>query len=430
MILKAIRKRRAARRQSSQPPKNRLRIDIKHLMWYWGPEPAHPPQPPKNRLRIDIKHLMWYWGPAEESVTYGPHAGEAAYFHPPWEPLRASGAGDAYAPRVPYGMPGDTFIPTDRQLKEWRVAAVKAKKGPPKPLIPLGLKEFLMPFKLPHYVTPTDALSQEELVEEARNARPLLREFGIRDSALRHPVETNIRYLRMSHYLGKLTMKPYFIQLVLTFVTALVAGGMFTFGPTQQNEELALGKMAFFIVGFCFGLLFGTAVGYTARTMSQFWVAYGYARIAQKVLENGIRRTVAVYELPLLRLAFADRHGEQIFSGVEERSGFANGRMNLETDVELAKVTDPRVFYQPGVVRPCVSTFTGVNATRRHSLIATAKVAGTINNEKQSLRQNDGMGGWIGEHKGLTFFAISAAVSFLVLAVGVEIDLSKGASFF
>ena len=51
-----------------------------------------------------------------------------------------------------------------------------------------------------------------------------------------------------------------------------------------------------------------------------------------------------------------------------------------------------------------------------------AKLAGSINAEKRRMRQQDDIAGWIGEHKGLTFFIVSAIVSFAVLILGVEID--------
>ena len=178
-------------------------------------------------------------------------------------------------------------------------------------------------------------------------------------------------------------------------------------------------------MGLLTGGLFGSGAGYSIRTVIQFWTVHAPARIAQKRVENGISRTVAVYELPLPRLAFADRHHERIFSGIEDESGFSNGRMNLESPVELSLVTDPRELYLPGMLAPCVSTFTGVNASKRHALNDMAKLAGRLNAEKQQQRQKGDISNWIGEHKGLTFFIIAAVVSFLVLAIGVELDLSQ-----
>ena len=50
---------------------------------------------------------------------------------------------------------------------------------------------------------------------------------------------------------------------------------------------------------------------------------------------------------------------------------------------------------------------------------------GRLNAEKQQQRQKGDISNWIGEHKGLTFFIVAAVVSFLILAIGVELDLSQ-----
>lgn len=287
------------------------------------------------------------------------------------------------------------------------------------------LAKLLTPMALPVGVKSSDDMSEEEIVQEAQDARPLLREIGWRDSAVFHPDVMNLRYLRTCHYVGKLPIKPYVIQLAVTLGVAAGMAVLFLFGPTQEAEDLALGKGMFAIVGGLMGLVFGVGIGYSTRSAMQFWLAHAEARIAQKRTdENGIRKTVAVYELPLLRLAFADRHGEHMFSGIEDKSGFINGRMNLETDLDLSLITTPAIFYLPNAVRPCVSNFTGVSSARRYALNGMAKRAGRINAEKQANRENDDISNWIGEHKGLTFFIISVIVAIIVLSVGVEFDLS------
>ena len=302
------------------------------------------------------------------------------------------------------------------------MAASTANRGQ----VRLRVPRVLTPWLLPDGYKSSDDMSQDELVQEAREARPLLRELGWRDSAVLHPDIMNTRYLRTCNYVGRLPIRPYVIQILTTLGFSAFLGFLFFFGPQQDEaSDLALGKGIYVIVGAFTGLIFGAGAGYSARTMSQFWVAYSFARVAQKVTENGVKRTVAVYELPLLRMAFADRHGERMFSGVEERSGFVNGRMNLETTLELAEITDPRQFYEKGAVYPCVSNFTGVTASRRHALNDMAKMAGRISAEKQARRENDDFSGWVGEHKGLTFFAIAAIVSVLMLIIGVEIDFGE-----
>ena len=291
-----------------------------------------------------------------------------------------------------------------------------------RPSFRFKVPEALKPWMLPPGMTPSKDMSEEEMVLEAQESTPLLRTVGWSNSAMLHPNEMNIRYLRTCNYVGKLPMRPYVIQVLLTFGVSIGFAVLFLFGPTQESTELAVGKGLYALVGGIAGLVFGFGAGYSTRTIFQFNIAHTFARIAQRKTENGVTRTVAVYELPLLRLAFADRHGEHMFSGIEDKSGFINGRMNLETDLELSLITRPDVFYMPGAVRACRSDFTGVSSSRRHALNDMAKQAGRINAEKQQQRQNDGFSNWMSEHKGLTFFLVAAGVSLLVMFLGVELD--------
>ena len=298
----------------------------------------------------------------------------------------------------------------------------------PSLLDPLG-------WKLPKGSIPTVDMPQEDLAKEAKESRPLLREFGMKDAAIAHPDLLNQQYLRTVQYLGRMSVRPYMIQIITMLGSAATMGLMFyMFGPEQEATSSLEGmnKGMIGIIGAIMGFVFGFGAGYSARCISQFWVAYAISRVAQKVVDpSGQRRTVAVYELPLLRMAFADRPSERFFSGIEKKSGFASGRINLETEVNLATITDPRMLYNSGIVKPCESSFTGVNTSRRHSLNEMAKNAGRINAQKQMMRERkDDWRGWIGENKGFTFLLVSAGVSMLVLMIGVDIDLSQATKLF
>ena len=322
------------------------------------------------------------------------------------------------------------------------------KIGMPPKLAAFGeaLKRLCAPWKLPPGTRPTHEMDEEDIVYEAQDRRPLLRELGLRDSGLMHPNEVNLAYLRTCHYLGKVPAKPYIWQFAVSIGIALLMGTMFYFGPTQEGlafedadtdsgsenadqnaVPIQWEKPLYVVIGISTGLLFGSGAGYSIRTMIQFWTVHAPARIAYKKLgDNGVMSTVAVLEMPLPRLAFANRHHERIFSGIESESGFSNGKMNLETNVDIAFIGDPREMYLPGVLRPCVSNFTGVNSSRRHALNDQAKEAGRLNSLKMQQREKeDGLGNWIGEHKGLTFFIVAACVSVFLLAIGVEIDFNE-----
>ena len=274
----------------------------------------------------------------------------------------------------------------------------------------------------------THEMSVTELGEEARGTRPLLRVAGMRDSAIFHANVASRQYLRTVFFVGAVPLVPYLLQYSVMVLAALGMGGLMMFGPGfSDTQELQASRTLYAIVGVIFGVPMGLGIGYSARTTAMFGVAYATARVAQKVTERSTqRRTVAIYELPLLRMAFAHRPSERLFSGIEGKSGFFNGRMNLETDLDLSTITDPRMLYEPGAVRPCESSFTGVNTARRHALNAMAKEAGRLAVEKKERREHgDGLQGWIGENSALTFFIIATAASILLLMVGFEADPGK-----
>ena len=267
-----------------------------------------------------------------------------------------------------------------------------------------------------------------ELGEEARATRPLLRVAGIRDSAIFHANVASRQYLRTMFFVGAVPIKPYLLQYFVVVLAAAGLGGLMMFGPGfSDTQELAASKELYALVGAIFGIPMGLGIGYSIRATAMFGSAYATARVAQKVTEiSSQRRTVAIYEVPLLRMAFSDRPSERLFSGVEGQSGFTNGRMNLETDLDLSTVTDPRMLYEPGAVRPCESSFTGVNTARRHALNAMAKEAGRLAVEKKDRREHgDGLQGWVAENSALTFFLVAMAVSLLLLMIGFDVDPSR-----
>ena len=274
----------------------------------------------------------------------------------------------------------------------------------------------------------THDMTIAELSEEARVSRPLLRAAGLRDSAIFHANVASRQYLRTMFFVGAVPFTPYLVQYFVVVLASAGLGGLMMFGPGfSDTQELTASRELYALVGAIFGIPMGLGVGYSLRTTAMFGATYAIARVAQKVTDLSTqRRTVAIYELPLLRMAFSDRPSERLFSGVEGQSGFTNGRMNLETDIDLSTITDPRMFYEPGAVRPCESSFTGVNTARRHALNAMAKEAGRLAVEKKDRRENgDGLQGWVAENSALTFFIIATAVSLLLLMVGFQADPSK-----
>ena len=286
---------------------------------------------------------------------------------------------------------------------------------------------FLGPIPPPD-MGPTHEMRVEELGEEARASRPLLRVAGIRDSAIFHASVASRQYLRTMFFVGAVPFTPYLLQYLVVVVAAAGLGGLMMFGPGfSDTQELSASRELYALVGAIFGIPMGLGIGYSLRTTAMFGSTYAVARVAQKVTEISTqRRTVAIYELPLLRMAFSDRPSERLFSGIEGQSGFTNGRMNLETDLDLSTITDPRMLYVPGAVRPCESSFTGVNTARRHALNAMAKEAGRLAVEKKDRRENgDGLQGWVAENSALTFFIISTAASILLLMLGFQADPSK-----
>ena len=291
-----------------------------------------------------------------------------------------------------------------------------------------SLISFFWPI-LPSGYEQTNDMELSDLAQEAKDMQPLLRTTGWKDAAVFHPDRVNIQYLRTMQFVGAIPIMPYVVQLMCVILGAIALAAMLWFGPSfSDTQSLEASKTMYAGVGAVFGSIMGIIVGYSARAITMFGTAYATARVAQKVVDpSGQRRTVAIYELPLLRMAFADRPSERLFSGVEGHSGFINGRMNLETELNLATVTDPRMLYDAKTTHPCESSFTGVNTARRHSLNNMAKEAGRLALEKQARRKNGGgLEGWLGENSCLTFFVISAAVSVGFLVIGWKVPNPSG----
>ena len=312
-----------------------------------------------------------------------------------------------------------------RQRVEYQPPETPAQDQLPVDRPPGGLRSiwstFFTPWRLPPGVPHTDDMTEEGLVAEAREDLPFLREFGWHDSGLFDPARLNKQYLRVTQYLGKVPLKPYVFQYLTPVVAGIPMAILGAVGPSQQVYA-DLNPPVWFSVGIMGGT--GSALGLLAglytRCVSQFWRAYAHARIAQKDDIEGGRRTAAIYELPLLRMAFIDRRSEQLFSGVDQASGFGNGRMNLETYEDLSAVTDPRTLYEPGILKPCRSTFTGVNTARRHALTTLAKEMGKIAAEKKRrLRRSDFLD-LVGEHKGLTALIVCSIIGVGAQFIGIE----------
>ena len=178
---------------------------------------------------------------------------------------------------------------------------------------------------------------------------------------------------------------------------------------------------------FPIGLFLGVGFGYGTRARLQWNLTYAPARIALKAPVPGFVRpqAVALWEGWLRRLAFADR--QEFFSGVEQRSGFATGRLSLETELDLSRVERVEDFYQPGAVRPSSADFTGAATTRRRSLTADAKEAGRLNAVKHQERIRGARNAWqwAAEYKGVTAGIAMTVIGVIILYSGVEIDPSR-----
>ena len=250
----------------------------------------------------------------------------------------------------------------------------------------------LLPWKLPPELKPTDDMTIDELVEEARADAPLTRPWGWRDSAALHPQRMAVQYLRIMGFLGWLGVKPYLFYGAFVVVGTLSLAGFLTYAIISAQSGTDVGYRSTqdlpWWLGFSTGGIMGFFVtgvgGAVMLSTTRFWGAYSPSTV---LMGTGLRGARRVCRTPLLRMAYADRR-EPVHIGSRGRSGFAKGRMLLQSPLDFHEVTSVSAFYAARVLR---STFTGTQATLYNGMVRAQLEAGRIVRERSEKNRKKGM---------------------------------------
>ena len=280
--------------------------------------------------------------------------------------------------------------------------------------------------------TPKEPIPQtvQELAEEARAMRPLLKAKGIYDAAIFHPGLCHLQYTRVTQFAAGLGI----LSWVIMGLTLLgVAGGfalmLFAFAPTGGGGVAAAAELnqrvTYTIVGAIMGAFFGALVSWSVKAVYEFGVVYADGLILQVVNVGGDDGTsrqkvvVAALVLPLMRMAFVDRMQEDLFSGPKGKDGFQKGRLVLETEKDVAQVSHPSEVYD---AVKCRSNFTGVHAVRTYTLLEKAVRCGQVRRAMLEKTNSRSRGNLITGNAGITLGLAGIVVMFLVMALGIEVQ--------
>ena len=279
--------------------------------------------------------------------------------------------------------------------------------------------------------TPKEPIPQtvQELADEARAMRPLLKAKGIYDAAIFHPGLCHLQYTRVTQFAAGLGILSWAIMgLTLLGVAGGFALLLFAFAPTGGGGVAAAElnqRVTYTIVGAIMGAFFGSLVSWSVKAVYEFGVVYADGLILQVANvggEDGTSRrkvVVAALVLPLLRMAFVDRMQEDLFSGPKGKDGFQKGRLVLETERDVAQVSHPSEVYD---AVKCRSNFTGVHAVRTYTLLEKAVRCGQVRRAMLEKTNSRSRGNLITGNAGITLGLAGIVVMFLVMALGIEVQ--------
>ena len=288
-----------------------------------------------------------------------------------------------------------------------------------------------MPWTLPREMSPTHTLKQSELIDEASAMQPLIRAAGWRDAALLNPTAMNRQYLRFVQARGRFPLAPYLWQYLGGFGAMVLFAAMFSVGVAWNNDEHRGFNVPWYFAGLfggVFGMTMGFLIGYYMRSFVQFRAAYAFLRLIQKTAVNGHRQAVALWEGYVYRPVFAGRTapGEQSWwRGPEEHSGYAEGMLSLDVEMDLSQLLDVCDIYNPAVAVPSLSTFNNSHSTTRFNTSALSADAGDATYEHAQERLGTpSLGGWLVENWGVTVLIFGVLVGMAAFLIGIEYNPS------
>ena len=279
----------------------------------------------------------------------------------------------------------------------------------------------------------TEDMTYDEIAEEARAAQKLVKQFGFYDSGLMHLGVLHRQYKRTCEATGRMpygsTLKASILGLpmglVILAICALlpVDGNSLTSVEGVSGPYFSLARIVVLALGGAGGAGLCTCVLVIVLRVSSEWpVAYAESRIAQYAESpDGNRKVICLMETPMMRLCLFDRYGESLFSGNNDKSGFNNGRLALETHLPLATCHDDDL-YAPGSCWKPAHGNTGLNAGVRRDGYRTAEHAGEFMaaHGKPDEDMRHGLGEWLTQHQALVLLAGAVAAAVLLLMLGIE----------
>ena len=230
-------------------------------------------------------------------------------------------------------------------------------------------REWMPPLDTPH-----------EYAEEARQEKPLLRLYGLHDSALLNRKIVRRRYQRHREFFANGDWKwrvglPVGMALLWAVITAALyfytvydIESRASLRPRDPIVETSIGA----IVSSAFSVLMGAALS----QWHQWRLTYAQVYVFEQSDTVDYWRTTGCLLVPLPRLAFVDRADDgDFFSGPTRRSGVQYGIIHLDLPVGRA-ITSIRSIDELYALSPSHSTFTDVPARQTYGMLMSAVEAG------------------------------------------------------
>ena len=218
-----------------------------------------------------------------------------------------------------------------------------------------------------------------EYQAEARSETPIIRLFGLRDSAVLNPEIINRRFKRHCEYFGVTAWK-----LKATLVTAVIlvsvvlAGTVFVYNvgqvETRSMGANPFGQAAIALVG---AVVFSTGLAGAYFLIQKWQRAYTTVWVYETNDPVEAWRTTGVLHCFLPRLGFVDAREGDYYSGPTRASGPQQGMVHLDLD-EGKRIVDMDNIAECYGLPASKSTFTEVPAREAYDLLETAAEAGTL----------------------------------------------------
>lgn len=369
------------------------------------------------KIQVNLRRLTWHWV-KKEPVPVPEPVPELQMPDAAWDFLGVA---------EPQDPPEVQEAQTDRYGFQLKPGARAKKRNP--------IAATLLPMVSPKHLRDTEDMTTEELQEEARNARPLIKAMGWRDSAMLNPELMHTAFHRLVFFTGGLAFWPYFLFYAVPIAMGIVGLLVGHFGGDwvryQVNAEQYEGVQAWAFHKITLLSMFGAGAfifGFGGSMGSLALSTYGKVHADATVISKRNGHIIALLECVFPRLAYGYEKTSgtgAYFTGPDGNDGFQKGSLRFETDLNLFELTDPRQLY--GHVWLHRSSFIGSTTSNRAALREKAKEAGRLETEKWKARQKkDDFWNTLSENKDWLFFLVCLVAMIVALMIGF--DASEAAS--